>query len=95
MEFKHTTMATPSPNNPTTPSSNNAGAHQQHQSQSQHITTMSSMQGKWEAVGKYSGEAGGGGEGSHSAAVKVNVSKASRGRLRLLPGLKNIPKGAD
>lgn len=86
-------MATPSPNNSTTPSSNNAGAHQQ--SQSQHITTMSSMQGKWEAVGKYSGEAGGGGEGSHSAAVKVNVSKASRGRLRLLPGLKNIPKGAD
>ncbi|KAG7234150.1 hypothetical protein INR49_005750 [Caranx melampygus] len=50
MEFKHTTMATPSPNNSTTPSShnssNNAGsaAHHHHQSQSQHITTMSSMQ---------------------------------------------------
>ncbi|GLD48904.1 dual specificity mitogen-activated protein kinase kinase 4 isoform X1 [Lates japonicus] len=43
-------MATPSPNNSTTPSShnssNNAGsaAHHHHQSQSQHITTMSSMQ---------------------------------------------------
>lgn len=27
--------------------------------------------------------------------MKVNVSGASRGRLRLLPGLKNILKGAD
>uniref|UniRef100_A0AAQ4NWZ4 mitogen-activated protein kinase kinase n=2 Tax=Gasterosteus aculeatus aculeatus TaxID=481459 RepID=A0AAQ4NWZ4_GASAC len=51
MEFKHTTMATPSPNNSTTSSShgsggNNAGsaASHQHQSQPQHITTMSSMQ---------------------------------------------------
>ncbi|XP_039978488.1 dual specificity mitogen-activated protein kinase kinase 4a isoform X2 [Xiphias gladius] len=50
MEFKHTTMATPSPNNSTTPSSHNSSnsagpaAHHHHQSQSQHITTMSSMQ---------------------------------------------------
>lgn len=56
MEFKHTTMATPSPNNPTAPSShnngsNNAGsaANHHHQSQSQHITTTlsSGMQGEW------------------------------------------------
>ncbi|KAM3864353.1 LOW QUALITY PROTEIN: dual specificity mitogen-activated protein kinase kinase 4a [Diretmus argenteus] len=52
MEFKHTTMATPSPNNSTTSSShnssssNNAGsaAHHHNQAQSQHITTMSSLQ---------------------------------------------------
>ncbi|KAF3845941.1 hypothetical protein F7725_003019 [Dissostichus mawsoni] len=49
MEFKHTTMATPSPNNSTTPSShnsNNAGsaAHHHLQSPQQHFTTMSSMQ---------------------------------------------------
>ncbi|XP_036797217.1 dual specificity mitogen-activated protein kinase kinase 4 isoform X5 [Oncorhynchus mykiss] len=48
MEFKHT-MATPSPNNSTTSTSHNSnnagstGSHH-HQSQSQHITTMSSMQ---------------------------------------------------
>ncbi|KAG7504846.1 dual specificity mitogen-activated kinase kinase 4 isoform X3 [Solea senegalensis] len=52
MEFKHTTMATPSSNNSTTPSGHNgstgagsAASHYQHQqSQSQHITTMSGMQ---------------------------------------------------
>uniref|UniRef100_A0AAZ3Q3F3 mitogen-activated protein kinase kinase n=1 Tax=Oncorhynchus tshawytscha TaxID=74940 RepID=A0AAZ3Q3F3_ONCTS len=48
MVFKHT-MATPSPNNSTTSTSHNSnnagstGSHH-HQSQSQHITTMSSMQ---------------------------------------------------
>ncbi|KAM9472298.1 dual specificity mitogen-activated protein kinase kinase 4a isoform 5-T5 [Salvelinus alpinus] len=54
MEFKHT-MATPSPNNSTTSTSHNSnnagstGSHH-HQSQSQHITTMSSMQGKRKAL---------------------------------------------
>ncbi|XP_034057867.1 dual specificity mitogen-activated protein kinase kinase 4a isoform X2 [Gymnodraco acuticeps] len=50
MEFKHTTMATPSPNNSTTPSSHNSSnnpgsaAHHHLQSPQQHFTTMSSMQ---------------------------------------------------
>lgn len=95
MEFKHTTMATPSPNNTTTPSShnssNNAGsaANYHHQSQSQHITTMSSMQGKCWHRPPICSELG----SSHSAAVKVNFSRVSRGRLRLLPGLKKHPQG--
>uniref|UniRef100_A0A672YIZ4 mitogen-activated protein kinase kinase n=1 Tax=Sphaeramia orbicularis TaxID=375764 RepID=A0A672YIZ4_9TELE len=50
MEFRHTTMATPGPNSPTAPnsggSSAGSAAHHLHQSQSQHITTMSSMQGE-------------------------------------------------
>lgn len=96
MEFKHTTMATPSPNNSTAPSghnsSNNAGpaASHHHQSQSQHITTMSSMQGECGLTGERVRVAG----SAHSAAVKVNGSGASRGRLRLLPGLKSDPQGS-
>lgn len=91
LEFKRTAMATPSPNNSTTPSSNNAGsaAHLHHQSQSQHITTMSSMQGKCGHEWKCPPLDG----SSRFAAVKVNVSSASRERLH--PGPKKYSQGNE
>lgn len=75
MEFKHSTMATPGPNNP---SSHNNGSsanhHHQQQQQSQHhisTTTLSGgMQGECNGVTE-----GGRAASSHSAAVKVNVSR--------------------
>lgn len=94
MEFKHTTMATPSPNNSTAPSSHNnssnagSGANNHHQSQSQHITTMSSTQGKWRSRPNVRVE-----PGAHIMLQwRLTLAGVSRGRLRLLPGLKIIPK---
>lgn len=69
MEFKHTTaMATPGPNSSSSAPSGTAGpaAHQYHPQQSQHITTMSSLQGESEA--------------GWGAPLKVTASTASRGR---------------
>jgi len=77
MEFRHTTMATPSPNNSTTPSGHgmNAG------SQSQHITTMSGVQGECPpGVPDMYADPLLEPESSRSAAVKVNVGG---GRVRL------------